>query len=61
VSTKHMHTKYQLCLVLTTPRKDTMTLTSYGFVPLLLQCRTPYAAVHTVVLLMMGIMMPETC
>ena len=25
------------------------------------QCRTPYAAVHTVVLLMMGIMMPETC
>ena len=29
--------------------------------PLLLQCRTPYAAVHTLVLLMMGIMMPETC
>jgi hypothetical protein len=25
------------------------------------QCRTPYAAVHTLVLLMMGIMMPETC
>ena len=25
------------------------------------QCRTPYAAVHTPVLLMMGIMMPETC
>ena len=25
------------------------------------QCRTPYAAVHTIVLLMMGIMMPETC
>ena len=24
-------------------------------------CRTPYAAVHTLVLLMMGIMMPETC
>ena len=24
------------------------------------QCRTPYAAVHTLVLLMMGIMMPET-
>ena len=25
------------------------------------QCRTPYAAVHTLFLLMMGIMMPETC
>ena len=25
------------------------------------RCRTPYAAVHTLVLLMMGIMMPETC
>ena len=25
------------------------------------QCRTPYAAAHTLVLLMMGIMMPETC
>ena len=25
------------------------------------QCRTPYAAVHSLVLLMMGIMMPETC
>ena len=25
------------------------------------QCRTPYAAMHTLVLLMMGIMMPETC
>ena len=25
------------------------------------QCRTPYAAVHTLVLLMMGIMMPEIC
>ena len=25
------------------------------------QCRTPYAAVHTIFLLMMGIMMPETC
>ena len=25
------------------------------------QCRTPYAAVHTIVLMMMGIMMPETC
>ena len=25
------------------------------------QCRTPYAAVHTLVLLMMGIMMLETC
>ena len=25
------------------------------------QCRTPYAAVHTLVLLMMGIMMSETC
>ena len=29
--------------------------------PLLLQCRTPYAAVHSLVLLKMGIMMPETC
>ena len=27
----------------------------------MLQCRTPYAAVHTLVLLMMGIMMPKTC
>ena len=25
------------------------------------QCITPYAAVHSLVLLMMGIMMPETC
>ena len=25
------------------------------------QCRIPYAAVRTLVLLMMGIMMPETC
>jgi hypothetical protein len=25
------------------------------------QYRTPYAAVHTLVLLMMGVMMPETC
>ena len=25
------------------------------------QCRTPYAIVHTLVLLMMGMMMPETC
>jgi len=25
------------------------------------QCRTPYAVVHGVVLLMMGIIMPETC
>ena len=25
------------------------------------QCRTPYAAAHTLVLLMMGIMLPETC
>ena len=25
------------------------------------QCRTPYAAVHIIVLLMMGTMMPETC
>ena len=51
----------RLCLVLNTPHKDTTALTSYGFVPLLLQCRIPYAAVHTLVLLMMGIMMPETC
>jgi len=26
-----------------------------------LQCRTPYAVIHDLVLLMMGIMMPETC
>ena len=25
------------------------------------QCRTPYAAVHIIFLLMMGVMMPETC
>jgi len=25
------------------------------------QCRTPYAVIHSLVLLMMGIMMPETC
>jgi len=25
------------------------------------QCRTPYVVVHGLVLLMMGIMMPETC
>jgi len=25
------------------------------------QCRTPYAVIHGPVLLMMGIMMPETC
>jgi len=31
------------------------------FFPLFLQCRTPYAVVHGLVLLMMGIMMPETC
>ena len=36
-------------------------VTSYGFVRLLLQCRTPHAAVHTLFLLMMGIMMLETC
>jgi hypothetical protein len=30
------------------------------FLPLLLQCRTPYAGIHVLVLLMMGIMMPET-
>ena len=51
----------RLCLVLITSRKDTTALTSYGFVPLLLQCRTPYAAVHTLVFLLMGVMMPETC
>ena len=56
-----MHTKYRLRLELTTPYKDTKALTSYGFVPLLLQCRTTYAAVHTLVLLKMGIIMPETC
>ena len=31
------------------------------FSPLLLQCRTPYAVIHGLVLLLMGIMMPETC
>ena len=31
------------------------------FFSLLLQCRTPYAVVHGLVLLVMGIMMPETC
>jgi len=31
------------------------------FFPLLLQRRTPYAIVHSLVLLKMGIMMPETC
>ena len=56
-----IHTKYRLRLQLTTPHKDTTSLTSYGFVPLLLQCRTPYVAVHTLVLLMMGMMMPKTC
>jgi len=25
------------------------------------QCRTPYAVIHRLVLLMMGIMMPEKC
>jgi len=25
------------------------------------QCRTPYAVIHGLLLLMMGIMMPETC
>ena len=39
----------------------TLWLTTYGFIPLLLKCRTPYAVVHCLVLLMMGIMMPETC
>ena len=39
-----------------TPRLSQLT----GF-PLLLQCRTPYAVIHGLVLLMMGIMMPETC
>ena len=45
--------------LLATPR--TTALTSYGFPPLLLQCRTPYAVIHGLVLLMMGMMMPETC
>ena len=30
------------------------------FSPFLLQCRTPYAVIHSLVLLKMGIMMPET-
>ena len=46
---------------LITPHKDTMALTSYSFVPLLLHRRTPYVAVHTLVLMMMGILMPKTC
>ena len=52
---------WRLSLQLNIPHKDTTALTSYGFVPLLLQCRTPYTAVHTLVLLMMDIIMPETC
>ena len=32
-----------------------------GSSALLLQCRTPYAVIHGLDLLMMGIMMPETC
>ena len=36
-------------------------LIAYGFFPLLLQCRTPYAVIHDLVLPVMGIMMPETC
>ena len=31
------------------------------FFPLLLQCRTPYAVERSLVLLKMGVMMPETC
>jgi len=31
------------------------------FSPLMLQCKTPYAVIHGPVLLMMDIMMPETC
>jgi len=33
----------------------------FRFFPLLLQCRTPYAVAHSLVLLKMGIMMHETC
>ena len=55
------HHQSGLCLQLITPHKDTIPLTSYSFFPLLLQCRTAYAVVHGLVLLMMGIMMPETC
>ena len=57
----HIHTKSQLYLQLITPHKDTTALTSYSFFPLLLQCRTPYAVIHGLVLLMMGIVMPKTC
>ena len=32
-----------------------------SYVSLSLQCRTPHAVGHGVILLMMGIMMPETC
>jgi len=31
------------------------------FFPLLLQCRTPYSVVQSLLLLKMGIVMPETC
>ena len=55
----HTHTKSQLCLLLITPRKDSMTHILRFFF-LLLQCRKPYAVIQGLVLLMMGIMMPET-
>jgi len=53
--------KSGLCLQLITPHKVTTALTSDSFFPLLLQCRTPYAVIHSLVLLKMGMMMPETC
>ena len=56
-----IHTESQLRLQLITPRKDATALTSYRFLPLLLQCWTPYAVVHGLVLLKMDIMMPKTC
>ena len=43
------------------PHNKTLQLSHLKFFPLLLQCRTPHAVVHGLVLLMMGIMMPETC
>ena len=42
-------------------RRKRVCTTAYGVLHCNIQCRTPYAAVHTLVLLMMGIMMPETC
>ena len=44
-------------------RRTRFCTTAYGFLHcnILLQCRTPYAVVHGLAVLMMGLMMPETC